>query len=222
MPTLIGGVPVYVSDGGIYWVGPAAVDADGAPNAYCLDDPAKGLDDLRNARSSAGWVGILTEDGEPTGKPLRQSSGPYAGYPVSPTSLRDKTRPFAREDASQYVDAATRAYIAVPPELRALGVLFGDVGMLVRRGTGGCCAFVVADGGPHNKLGEVSIAAADALTFPSSPRDGGIGGKNLLTVVFPKSAKEPRWPRTEEDVAEQAAELFGAWGGLARALAMLG
>jgi hypothetical protein len=217
-PAFIGGVPVFVGGSSLYWIGAAAVDADGAPNAYCLDDDSLGLDDIRNAKDKhGGWVGILTKDGTPTGEPIRQKDGPFVGFPISPTSLVDK----GAAGAARYVDATRVSYIAVPPELRVLGVRFGDMSMVVRRGTGGCTHAIVADGGPHGKLGEVSIKCADSLCFPSSPRDGGLGGHNLLTVVFPGSFATPRWPRTEEDMATQAAALFAAWSGLARALALL-
>jgi hypothetical protein len=44
---------------------------------------------------------------------------------------------------------------------------------------------VVADRGPKNKIGELSIAAARAVGLPSSPRHGGTEKPEVLYELFP-------------------------------------
>jgi hypothetical protein len=44
---------------------------------------------------------------------------------------------------------------------------------------------VVADKGPRDKIGELSIAAARAIGVPSSPRNGGTDKPELLYELWP-------------------------------------
>jgi len=193
--------------GAIVWTSGAAVDADGAPNAYRLDDT--GLDDIRDAQNHEGWVGAVTDNGLPTGKPLVQGNDdPCPGALISPTSLRDHAK--KRTDPTAYVDATQVPYLAISPELRVMGVRFGDLAVAVRgdRQVGLICA----DGGTHNHYGEVSIAAAVALGIPSSPRNGGCSG-GVTFYVFPGTALSPAppWPRDVDEIEATASALFSAW-----------
>jgi hypothetical protein len=49
---------------------------------------------------------------------------------------------------------------------------------------------VVADAGPRHRIGELSIAAAEALCMPSSPGDGGIAAPDVLYELWPGIAAE--------------------------------
>lgn len=98
-------------------------------------------------------------------------------------------------------------YLAACPELRALGAHFGDVAIVHNTKTGKTCAGVLADGCPHSHHGESSIAMAEAVGVPSSPRNGGCED-GVVFVVFCGSSKG--WPRSNADVAAQAGELLSA------------
>lgn len=175
------------------------VDCDGAPNAYGSND--SGLDLTANAGHPGNWFGVLTDE---SGEPVVQGpSDPCPGFYISTTSLRDHSKKLT--DPTAYVDATQVPYFTACPELRAMGVHFGDVGIAHYKVTGKACAGVVADGSPHNHLGESSVAMAKALGIPASPRHGGCDS-GVVFVIFPASSKG--WPRTNQDIAEQVQELL--------------
>jgi hypothetical protein len=184
-----------------------SIDADGSPRCYALPGSGLvGLDSSRNARDKHGrWDPDIVVCNE-LGVPLTQTqSDPCPGFLISQTALSDKSK--RAEDPTRYVNAEVVPYISIPPDLHGWGVHVGDVAMvsfLDKRSSA-----VVADVGPSGKYGEGSIALANALGIPSSPRSGGITG-NVCYVVFPGSRK--RWPRANDDVASQAEALFAAWG----------
>ena len=153
----IGGtIIIQDEDGRVHWTSKADIDADGAngqngkPFAYRSDN--KGLDTLRDIPRED----LLGTDGH--------------GGLYSATTYRWTGRPIA----TAYVDAATVPYIVVPPQVRlqAKGIVMGCKGRIIYRGRS--VNAVVADVGPHTKIGEISIAAAEALGIPSSPLTGGV------------------------------------------------
>lgn len=177
------------------WTAGAAIDADGSPRAYHPHDwgprsdwlpegrGPKGLDSPENGgravRSHSGiWVvttswGWATIDGSRQGEPIIQGEhDPAPGFYVSTTSLQDPR--YHRHDPRRYVDSETIPYIALPPEIFRLGfgAAMGDLCMLEYAGRR--VAAIVADRGPSGHLGEVSIAAAQALGIPDDPRSGGV------------------------------------------------
>ena len=184
------------------WQSGLAVDGDGAPNCYHPDGKS-GLDYLDNARSSMGWVGVVTDA---SGRPYVQGpDDPCPGFYVSPTSLQQRDLPVY--DPRRYVDSIEVPYITCTRDMRARGMLLGDVAMVSYKAH--TCAAIVADVGPHP--GEGSVALARSLGIPSSPKNGGIG-HGVCFVVFAKSSRA--WPRTNEDIAQQAELLFEKWGGI--------
>lgn len=189
-------------NGVLSWQSGMAVDADGAANAY--KQGGGGLDDIRNAQGKDGsWCGVVVGA---NGQPVVQGNyDPCPGFLVSPTSLRDHNK--ALTDPTAYVDAAKVPYFTACPELRAMGVHFGDVGIAHYAKTGKTSAGVVADGCPHSHYGESSIAMAEALGVPASPRNGGCDS-GVTFVIFPGSSKG--WPRSNADVAAQVGELLSA------------
>ena len=77
------------------------------------------------------------------------------------------------------------------------------------------------DNWPTPKVGEGSIALANALGIPASPRDGG-AEVGISYLVFPKSRTKP-WGSEEtlEELRREAEKLFMAWGGIEQFTACL-
>jgi hypothetical protein len=214
----VGGTQVWRAPGAenaLVYEGGLAIDADGAPDAYHPED--RGLDALANAGKPGHWWGVVTAGGEESGEPVVQGpSDPKPGYYVSSTSLQDKSK--KRTDPRRYVDSSSVPYLAVSPLVLAGklagGARVGDLAAVVSTATGRVAYAVVADVGPKDKLGEGSIALAQALGVKdASPRRGG-ARSGIVYVVFPGSSAG--WPRTNEDIAAAGAKLFEAWGGVPR------
>jgi hypothetical protein len=163
---------VQEDDDRVHWVSGAAVDADGAdgqngnPFAYRADDT--GLDLLKNAGwPSKSWRDVLIEDPHQPGDPTSDGNGNW----YSSTTYCWKHRPLA----TRYVDATTVPYVVVNPHVRihARGIVIGARARLTYNGS--TVDAVVADVSGPNDIGELSIAAAQALGFQdSSPRHGGV------------------------------------------------
>lgn len=184
------------------WTGGMVIDGDGAPDCYApAGSGLHGLDYLANAMDGDRFVGVVCAGGEPVIAP--------SGYYVSPTSLRDHSKLLI--DPAAYVDASRVPYLAICPELRSLGVELGDLAMVCYRGQS--VAVIVADIAPHGHYGEASIACAQALGIPASPKDGGVSG-GVTFICFPGSAKQPPWPRAVDEFQAAASVLFDAWGGM--------
>jgi hypothetical protein len=179
-------------DGRVHFVADADIDADGANGqhgarvAYRDDDG--GSEALANggmridgsgkvvcAYDWARGIVILDTDDEP-----RVFDG---GLIASKTWYRHRARP--QLDPAAYVDAQTVPYVVVPPLVvkATRGVVRGCRARASWRGKAVDC--VVADLGPSNKIGELSIAAAAALGIPSSPRSGGISEREVLYEIWP-------------------------------------
>lgn len=183
--------------GALVYTAGLAIDADGSPHAY-HPISSRGLDRLANAGQPGNWYGVVTVDGTPV---IQGPDDPAPGFYVSPTALVDHAR--KQTDPRRYVDSETVPYVSVPRELREQGVKLGDVCMVLVKDLK--CAALVADVGPRGKYGEGSIALANALGIPSSPRKGGCS-TGFTYVVFPGSTQG--WPRSQEDIVKQATRLY--------------
>lgn len=191
------------------------VDADGAPHAYHPDGKS-GLDYLGNAGRPGNWWALVTDNAKPSGRPVIQGANdPAPGYYVSTTSLEDPSR--EREDTRRYVNSEAINFIVLPGKL-GLGAQLGDFAVVIHPETGIHVYAVHADVGPANKIGEASIALANALGIPSSPKSGGIG-HGIGYIVFPGSAQG--WPLSQQEIDENGAMLFTKWGGSDKAKACL-
>ena len=190
-----------------------AIDADGGRNAYRDDD--KGLDTIKSAcpPSRKGCWGIVMGPGDQ----LVRQAPPRQAYYVSPTSLEDPTKP--RTDPARYVDAESIAYVVLPIKtLRdaarragiTLGLALGDYAVVINRKNGRRAPAIFADAGPSDRIGEGSIALADALGIPSSPRHGG-AADHVQIVVFPGSGDGKPHPTPVITAASDA--LLTRWGG---------
>lgn len=167
------------------------IDADGAngqngaPAAYLAND--KGTEALANggmkivggkvicAQAWARDIVILGADNQPKVFP--------GGIIASMSWYRDPHK--RMDDPSAYVDSETVPYIVVPPLIiqATAGVVRGCKARVTLNDRSVDC--VVADKGPRNKIGELSIAAARALGLPSSPRNGGTDKPELLYELWP-------------------------------------
>jgi len=177
--------------GRVFYTADGDIDADGAngqngaPAAYRADD--KGTESLANggmairdgrvicAKSWARDIVILGPDNEPKIFP--------GGIIASRTWYRHPGKP--ANDPAAYVDAEMVPYIVVPPLIiqTTAGVVRGCKARVTWHSKSVDC--VVADKGPSNKIGELSIAAARAIGLPSSPRNGGTDKPEILYELWP-------------------------------------
>jgi len=198
----------------------AAVDADGAPNAYHPDNI--GLDTLTNAGypHTSWWKEVLVPDPNFPSKAYVQPSGEFAGYFVSMTSLRN---PQGNQlDPSTYVDATRFPYVVMPPGFSTHPNVAkpGDVGFATQLASGMTTTFIVGDtgGGSDAKLGEGSIALFVSLGGQNpNPRNGsGVPSGKIQYIIFPGSRKPGAdiWPRTNQDIHDQAMALISSTPGI--------
>jgi len=194
---------VTVVNGAVCFRAGMRIDADGSPRAYApAGSGLKALDYLANAGKPGNWYGLVCDA---TGEPVIQGpTDPAPGFFVSPTAMGDKTK--KSTDPRRYVDSELVSYIAIPPELKNLGVRLGDLCVV---GHGALCwPAIAADIGPRKKYGEGSIALAQHLSIPSSPKNGGVDN-GCTYVVFPGTSKG--WPR---DFQNDAMDCLQNWGGI--------
>lgn len=156
----------------------ASVCADGAARAYApRGQGLHPLDDLDNAGKPGNYYGIVTIP-ERTGRPVIQGpDDPYPGYFVSPTALQREG--YKVTDPRRYYDAETVPFVVVPggtkatPRYADWGLHLGEDAIVTHSRTGKTVRAIVAEVGPGNRIGEVSIAVARALGIPDSAINGG-------------------------------------------------
>lgn len=171
---------VEEDDKSVTFIAGAQLDGDGAngqfggnpcyaPKSYA----GKTLDVLENAGRPGHWFGVVTDTGEPDGTPIIQDSGdPCPGAYVSTTALRLPGRDGLRLPNSspfKYVDSMTVPFIVVPPMIifGVTGVVMGCRAVVTNTRSGEAVVAVVADAGPSEKLGEISLACAKAIGVPT-------------------------------------------------------
>lgn len=178
-------------EGRVFFTADADIDADGAngqaggPAAYKTDDSgteflANGGMAIRNGKviCAEPWARDIVLLG-----PDREPAVFAGGIIASKTWYRHPGKP--DNDPAAYVDSETVPYIVVPPVIvqQTAGVVRGCKARARRGDKVVDC--VVADLGPRNKIGELSIAAARGLGLPSSPRNGGTGKAEILYELWP-------------------------------------
>jgi hypothetical protein len=195
---------------GFFYKAGLNVDADGSPHAYHPDE-ISGLDYLRNAGRPGHWWALVTDDGKTSGTPvIQKSNDPAPGFYVSTTSLQNAN--FDRKDPRRYVNSEAINFIVLPAGLN-LDAKLGDYAVVIRPETGAISYAVYADVGPADKIGEGSIALANALGVPSSAKTGGVAS-GIIYLVLPGSADA--FPSSQADVDTAGAAFLAIWGGLDR------
>ena len=193
--TIRGNAIIEQDDGSVTFAAGATIDGDGAGGQFggppCYAPASYGgetLDILANAGSPGDWYGVVTDN---SGTPIVQGpNDPCPGAYVSATSLRllggngeflPASSPFA------YVDSWTVPFIVVPPMIidGVAGIVMGCRCVVTNRATGQSVVGVVADGGPEDHLGEISVACAKAIGVPTGtthPANG--GGANSPQIQY--------------------------------------
>ena len=165
--------------------------ADGAPKAYHQND-ARALDYIANAGRPGNWWAIVTDNGRPSGNPVKQkSSDPAPGFYVSTTAMVNAS--FQISDPRRYIDATRIPYIVLPgggkyknfhlnsaPQLGDLAIAYNEKNGIVAGG-------IFAELGPVDKLGEASIALAKKLGVNADPKRGGSSSRDFRYMVFPNT-----------------------------------
>lgn len=188
-----------------------AVNADGAARAYHPADT--GLDYLANAGRPGNWWALVTHNGRRDGRPVVQSAAdPAPGYYVSTTALTDPSVTNPRKP-SKYVDSAEIPFVVLPAG-GGNGARLGDFATVVHLESWKICHAIHADIGPRGKYGEGSIALAEAMGLPSSPRHGGTDRRIIAYIFYPLSGNGR--PRPVEVIREEGERLFQEWGGMTR------
>ena len=208
MSRLIGNINgsdiVEEDDKSVAFTAGAQLDGDGANGQFGGDPcyapkgyPGKTLDVLANAGGPGNWFGVVTDTGEADGTPVVQGTGdPCPGAYISATSLhlpgKDR-KPLPNSSPIKYVDAATVPYVVVPKMIirGVAGVVMGCRAVVTNTRTGKSVEAVVADGGPHDKLGEISLACAKAIGVPAGEgathpaNAGGVNEHFIHYQLFP-------------------------------------
>ncbi len=182
-------------DGRVWYRSGATIDADGAngqhggPVAYNSTDT--GSDYLENGgmRIDANGKIVRTGNSEITILGPDQQPRVFANGLVASKTWYQYPG-LAADDPNAYVDSETIPYIVVPPLIvkGTVGVVRGCRARVTYKGKTVDC--VVADKGPANHIGEISIAAARALGINSSPRNGGIDAKIVDYELWPGQAAD--------------------------------
>lgn len=150
------------------------IDGDGSPRCYGPDN--SGLDLTANGGPPHNPYGY--ELNPRTGKPFIQGEDApeydagTRGFYVSSTTYQRKE--FAPNDPHRYLNSEKEIFAVVPGAFRrhVPGIVMGC--KFTAEYEGKVATGIVGDIGPD--FGEGSIALAEALGIPSSPRDGGVSG----------------------------------------------
>lgn len=200
--TIHGSDIVEEDDGSVTFSAGATLDGDGANGQFggapCYAPSSfsgKTLDIIGNAGHPGNWFGVVTDTGKETGTPiLQQGNDPCPGAFVSATSLhlRDKDgKPRPSSSPFKYVDSATVPFVVVPPMIikGVAGIVMGCRAVVTNKKNGQSVEAVVADGGPSNHLGEISVACAKAIGVPTGgaheANGGGADSPNIHYRLFP-------------------------------------
>jgi len=196
--TINGDDIIEQDDGSVTFSAGATLDGDGA-NGQFGEPPCYApstyigptLDVLANAGDPGNWYGVVTDTGNDDGDPIVQNAtDPCPGAYISTTSLNllDKDGNLLPSSSPfRYVDSATVPFMVVPPMILE-GVeptVLGCRAVITNSRTGKSTEAVVADVGPSDHLGEISVACAKAIGIPTGtthPADG--GGASSPTICY--------------------------------------
>lgn len=175
----IAGVNIYRKSTSIHFTAGLMIDADGSPHAYHPRGSPPGLDYLANAGKPGNWWGVATDE---NGNPYVQvAADPAPGFYVSTTAL-ERTE-YQKFDPRRYVDSEIEPFFVLPSKFPAK-IKLGTKGTITNTENGKTIPAIYADIGPAAKIGEGSIALAEALGIPSNPKTGGTE-KKIIRYEFP-------------------------------------
>lgn len=187
-----------------------SIDADGAPRAYHPRNTGLDYNGNGGLHTDKPWGVALDRHGRPV---IQGPDQPAPGYYVSATALADPAIP--KGDQRRYVDSSTVPYVALPNGLRqALKLGMGDLAFVLRAGRPESSAAILADIGPRGKLGEGSIALAQALghqPFSSKGRASVGLSRGVVYVVF--SGSGTGRPLPLPDIRRRIEALVAGLGG---------
>lgn len=214
------------------------LDYDGAPTTYSPHGcgAATAMDGLGNASNPTSltppapgqdwnpdqWPGIAIDKRQNPRVPYIQQIGGITYY-VSKTALKDAVR-YATNPGDQvaYVDASKVNYVSLPRDLvppRSSTAKLGDFATVYNLATGVVAFAIVADVGPARRIGEGSIALADALgirrNHAGCPRYR-VRPAPLTWIIFAGTHRAPPWPVAIAAIAIHAGNSFADWGGTLR------
>jgi hypothetical protein len=154
-----------------------------------------------------------------------QTSGEFAGFFVSMTTLQDRAR--AKTDPTRNVDARAVPYVVFPGRFFAMAGTgrLGVLGMARNLSTGQTSPMIFADvGGREHQLGEVSIKLAENLGGHdiSPPTGHGAPRGPFAYVIFPGSEANPPWPLSADELQRRADAELAKIGGWDTVLACIG
>jgi hypothetical protein len=90
----------------------------------------------------------------------------------------------------------------------------GDLGAAYNIANGKMCFAQFCETGPATKIGEGSIALAQALGINSSPKHGGVDTRQIVYVIFPSTGVGRGL--SAQEINTKTAPIFEAWGGAGR------
>lgn len=182
-------------------------NATGSPRLGMFNALAKG-----QKHHDWQWVGLLrTTVADAPGRGIKpdlldvrdelaalNDNGSAASPPMFPVLRDDNDRFYvstsglvknaaaAVTNPQRYWDASTVNYAAKTPPVERLGVDYGDFGIAIRKDTGTASAFMYADAGNGNTVGEMSRALFTTL-FPRNDQEE----HPVAFIVFPGSRLRP-------------------------------
>jgi Fungal chitosanase of glycosyl hydrolase group 75 len=196
--TIHGNDIIEQDDGSVTFSAGATLDGDGANGQFgeapcyapaSYDGPT--LDVLANAGHPGNWYGVVTDTGDEDGNPIVQkTTDPCPGAYISATTLHlrdEQGNQLPDSSPFKYVDSATVPFIVVPPMIiKGVGpIVLGCRAVVTNSRNGKSTEAVVADVGPRNHLGEISVACARAIGVPTGtthPANG--GGASSPTIQY--------------------------------------
>jgi len=196
------------------------IDGDGAPNCYGPGD-VNAIDFLENAGYPGNWWALVTDNGQPSGNPLRQkATDPFPGLYISMTSLANESLPDS--NPRKWSDATAIPYFVMPDNkafLSKSGAQIGDLGLVVHNGKTSFAIFADESGDDvAGHVGEGSVFLSQRLGH--DPYDSNhkitksIEGNTVFYFAFPGTSLDR--PMTIAEIESRGNTALQQWGGMAR------
>lgn len=241
------------------------IDFDGAPDAYAPQNnrtlsPKDNLGNalaLRDKQGRSPWLSPPAKKTDPannpnwtptyastvrnarTGASIIQRSGPYAGYYISESSLKDVFHGAFGTEAELQTNANEYPYVVLPQnQLKDSRLQVGDYALAIHGRSGKYTFAVYGDSKNKSIMGESSSALAKALNLPYDRNGDTPGG--VIYIVFPDSGLGPqmrcelsslrrsamRWLQLYDDRLDLVAQITACYSpefpGVASAFASIG